>query len=201
MKRAPDAFGNTITVSDKIDDHFVVWLETSSNNLTLGSIYPDTKTFNVELGQLAVGGKPVVLSAKFMSGAKTFDKVTIGHESIALNSLLYLLSLPHGIQIDSFAELVYIGADFKFIQFKSRFEAMLHMCNVYEEYFSSHPDPIDASTIKLSDHELIIDTKLFIEASLLTIRKMATLKKGGGPYFLQLAKYYNYLRKNETNDD
>lgn len=188
MRRIPDKFGNAIIVGDKIEGSIPIQLETSSSTLIIGEINTDTKTFIVDIEQ-----DPVILSAKFMSEAKTFDKVIIGHETITLNSLLYLLDLPHGIRIDSFAELVYIDSDFKFIQFKTRFEAILYMCDKYEKYLNEHESkcPVRIGECTIEDHDKFLDT------SLSTIRNYAIKRTGGDPYFLQLAKYYNYLRKNE----
>ena len=190
MRRIPDKLGNEIIIGDKVEGSMPIQLKTSSSTLIIGEIDTDTKTFIVDIEQ-----DPVILSAKFMSEAKTFDKVQVGQQTITLNSLLYLLNLPHGIQINSFGELVYIDCDFKFVQFKSRFEAMLYMCDRYEEYFNAHPDKLYPVVI---GECTITDQDRFIEASLLTIRNLATLKKGGDPYFLQLAKYYTYLKKNEN---
>lgn len=195
MKRIEDKSGNALLIEKK-DDHLIVQLEMPTHTINLGSIYPSEKTFNVELGQLSVQEEKVALSAKFMVEAKTFDKVTIGHEKISLNSLLYLLCLPHGSQIKSFSELVYVDSDFKFVQFKNKYEAMLYMCDVYEKYFEEHePYPTKIGEIEVTDADR------FIESSLSFIRNLALLKKGGDPYFLQLTKYYNYARADQDNND
>lgn len=196
MKRIEDKFGNALLIK-KIDDYFVIDLEIcGASNHNLGTIYPDKKLFNVGLGHLSIDEEPVPLSAKFMVEAKTFNKVHIGGESITLNSLLYLLCLPHGMQVGSFAELVYIDTNFKFVQFKSRFEAMLYMCDIYEQYFNEHP-PYPA---KIGNIE-VTDADKFVEVSLSFVRNLATLKKGGDPYFLQLTKYYNYARAHPDSNN
>lgn len=195
MNRIPDKSGNALLI-DKKDDHLYVQLEMPTHTLNLGSIYPSEKTFIVELGQLSVQEQIVPLSAKFMVEVKTFDKVVIGGKNISLNSLLYLLGLPNGSQIESFTELVYIDSDFFFIQFKSKYEAMLYMCDIYEKYFNEHdPYPAKVGNIEITDADK------FIAVSLAFIRNLALLKKGGDPYFLQLTKYYNYVRANPNNDD
>lgn len=197
MKRIEDKSGNALLI-DKKDDRLTVQLERSTHELllSLGSIYPSEKTFNVELGQLSIQEEPVAISAKFMVEATTFDKVIVGGERITLNSLLYLLCLPKGTQVKSFAELVYIDSDFFFIQFKSKYEAMLYMCDIYEKYFDEH----DTYPTKVGNIE-VVDPDKFVEVSLAFIRNLALLKKGGDPYFLQLTKYYNYARDSQNNHD
>lgn len=194
MKRIEDKFRNALLIDKTEDQKLFVELETPTYTVFLGFIDPIKKSFEIE-GRKS--DKQVIFpaSTKFMVEAKTFDKVVIGNKSITLNSLLYLLCLPNGIQVESFSELVYIDSDFKFVQFKSKYEAMLYMCDVYEKYFNENP-PYPA---KIGNIE-VTDADKFVEVSLSFIRNLATLKKGGDPYFLQLTKYYNYARAHPNSD-
>ena len=196
MKQVNDKTGCSLLLDDNYFGGIRVQLKTPVKSMYLGVINPPERKFYIDMidcTSLGINGIKWAVSSKFIVEAKSIDKISVNGGTVSIESLRYQLLIPHGTQVKSFSELLYIHEKTKFVEFETRYKAMLYMCDIYELFFTANPDAVESSHYKLSDHELILDTKKFVDASLSTIRNMAGLKKGGEPYFLQLTKYYKSL--------
>lgn len=181
--KVPDKLGNFLTVEPNGTGDLIVGVETIHGAIpNIGILDKKEKLFILLRNSIP---------GKFLTEATTFTKVQILNEVIGLGSLRFLLHIPHGAQIESFAEMITINPDLKLIQFKDEVEAMTYMTEFYRDYFNR---TLNLPTAVIGEMT-IDDPKKFLRSSFETIKSWMDKKQDPTPYFLNLVRYYNFCSK------
>lgn len=182
--KVPDKAGNFLTVEPNGTGDLIVGVETIHGAIpNIGILDKNEKTFILLRNSIP---------GKFLTEATTFTKVKIMDEIIGLGSLRFLLHIPHGTQIESFAEMITIDPDLKLIQFKDNIDAMRWMTEFYRSYFNG--GALNTPATKIGEMD-ITEPKKFLRASFSTIDSWLEKKQDPTPYFLNLVRYYNFCSK------
>ena len=181
--KVPDKVGNFLTVEPNGTGDLIVGVETIHGAIpNIGILDKKEKTFILLRNSIP---------GKFLTEATTFTKVKIMGKIIGLGSLRFILHIPHGTQIESFSEMISINPDMELKQFKDEFDAMTYMTEFYRDYFNSLSNYPAAVIGEMT----IDDPKKFLRSSFETIKSWLEKKQDPTPYFLNLARYYNFCSK------
>lgn len=181
--KVPDKVGNFLTVEPNSVGALIVGVETIHGAIpNIGILDKKEKLFILLRNSIP---------GKFLTEATTFTKVQILNEVIGLGSLRFLLHIPHGTQIESFAEMITINPHMEIVQFKDAMEAMRYMTDFYQSYFDMQTSYKPAKIMEMD----ITDPELFLETSFSTIKSWLDKKQDPTPYFLNLVRYYNFCSK------